>query len=146
VEEYLSSLPDSRRRQIEAVRQVILDNLPDGYEEAMNWGMITYQVPLSRYPDTYNGKPLMYAALASQKNHMAVYLTAIYGSERAREQFEAEYRATGKRLDAGKSCVRFQRVDDLPLPLIGRTIASLGVDEFVSQVREITSARRKPRR
>jgi hypothetical protein len=77
VEEYVSALPDDRRVTIERVRDVILENLPKGYEEAMNWGMITYQVPLETYPDTYNGQPLMYAALASQKNHMAVYLTAI---------------------------------------------------------------------
>ena len=78
VAQYLSELPTDRREAVEAVRQTILDNLPPGYEEVMNWGMITYQVPLETYPDTYNGKPLMYAALASQKNHMAVYLTGIY--------------------------------------------------------------------
>ncbi|MGI9584813.1 MAG: DUF1801 domain-containing protein, partial [Acidimicrobiia bacterium] len=75
VDQYLAELPDDRRAAIETVRDTILANLPDGYEEAMNWGMITYQVPLATYPDTYNGKPLMYAALASQKHHMAVYLT-----------------------------------------------------------------------
>mgnify|MGYP006969412728 CR=1 FL=1 len=74
VEEYLSSLPEDRQEAIEAVRQVILDNLPEGFEETMNWGMITYEVPLETYPDTYNGKPLMFAALASKKNLMAVYL------------------------------------------------------------------------
>jgi uncharacterized protein YdhG (YjbR/CyaY superfamily) len=69
IEAYLADLPDDRREAIEEVRQVILENLPEGYEEAFNWGMITYQVPLETYPDTYNKKPLMYAALASQKNH-----------------------------------------------------------------------------
>ena len=81
VAEYLAELPADRRAAIEAVRQTILANLPEGYEEAMNWGMITYQVPLARYPDTYNGQPLAYAALASQKNHMAVYLTGIYADD-----------------------------------------------------------------
>ena len=100
VEEYLAELPDDRREAIKTVRQIILDNLPEGYEEAMNWGMITYQVPLERHPDTYNGKPLMYAALASQKNHMAVYLTPVYMDDEARREFEAAYRATGKRYDA----------------------------------------------
>lgn len=143
VREYLASLPEDRRDAISAVRKVIRANLPQGYEEAMNWGMITYQVPLRTYPDTYNGQPLMYAALASQKNHMAVYLTAIYLSEQSRKSFEAAYRATGKRLDAGKSCVRFRKPDDLPLTLIGDTIASLSVEEFVGRVRSLGSGRKQ---
>ncbi len=82
----LSCLPSAGRRS-QRVRDEILANLPLGYEEVMNWGMITYQVPLTTYPDTYNGKPLMYAALASQKNHMAVYLTAVYADEGTRDTF-----------------------------------------------------------
>ncbi|MEE9270000.1 MAG: DUF1801 domain-containing protein [Candidatus Krumholzibacteria bacterium] len=143
VAQYLSELPDDRRTAIEEVRRVVLENLPQGYEEAMNWGMITYQVPLEKYPDTYNGQPLMYAALASQKNHMAVYLTGIYMAEEARRKFEAAYKATGKRFDAGKSCVRFRKLDDIPLPLIGETIASIGVEEFVRRVKAIGSTRKK---
>ena len=81
VDEYLRSLPDDRRHAIEQVRQVILTNLPNGYAEAMNWGMISYEVPLEVQPDTYNGQPLMYAALASQKHHMALYLTSVYSDE-----------------------------------------------------------------
>jgi hypothetical protein len=146
VEEYLAALPEDRRAAIASVRQVILDHLPAGYEEAMNWGMITYQVPLETYPDTYNGKPLMVAALASQKNHMAVYLTAIYTTETGRQEFEAAYRATGKRLDTGKSCVRFRRLEDLPLPLIGHAIASCPVDEFLRQVQAVSSKRGKTRK
>ncbi len=136
VEEYLESLPAERRQAIETVRRTILDNLPEGYEEAMNWGMITYQVPLETYPDTYNGKPLMYAALASQKNHMAVYLTGIYGNEAAYEAFRRDYLATGKRLDMGKSCVRFRKLDDLPVDLIGEAIASVEVGDFVEAAKQ----------
>ena len=136
VDEYLSELPDERRQAVETVRRTILENLPDGYEEAMNWGMITYQVPLETYADTYNKKPLMYAALASQKNHMAVYLSGIYSSETQRESFERKYKASGKRYDVGKSCVRFRRLDDLPLPLIGETIASMDVETFIRQYEE----------
>ncbi len=142
VEEYLAELPEERREAIEAVRQVILDHLPEGYEEAMNWGMLTYQVPLETYPDTYNKKPLMYAALAAQKNHMAVYLTAIYADEEASREFEAAYRATGKRYDVGKSCVRFRQLADLPLELIGESIASFPVSKFVERVKEAGSVRR----
>ena len=145
-EEYLASLADDRRSAIEVVRGLILDNLPRGYEEAMNWGMITYQVPLETCPDTYNGKPLMYAALASQKHHMAVYLTGIYMDEESREEFERAYKATGKRFDVGKSCVRFRKLDNLPLELIGQTIAALSADEFIRRVAEVTGSRRKSRR
>ena len=96
--------------------------------------MITYEVPLANNPDTYNGKPLMYAALASQKNHMAVYLTGVYATSELRETFLEEYRATGKRLDMGQSCVRFKKLDDLPLEVIGRAIAAYDVDSFVGAV------------
>jgi uncharacterized protein YdhG (YjbR/CyaY superfamily) len=142
VEEYLAELPEERRKAVDTVRQVILENLPEGYEEVMNWGMISYQVPLETYADTYNRKPLMYAALASQKNHMAVYLTGIYMDEAARQDFEAAYKSTGKRYDVGKSCVRFRKLDDLPLELIGNSIASLGVEEFVERVEEAGSVRK----
>jgi len=145
VAQYLADLPADRRAAIEAVRQTILANLPIGYEEAMNWGMITYHVPLDRYPHTYNGQPLAYAALASQKNHMAVYLTGIYGDDEARREFEAAYRATGKRYDVGKSCVRFRKLDDLPLALIGESVAWLGVDAFIARVEKVHPVRKSTR-
>ena len=141
VQGYLDDLPADRRAEVETVRQVILNHLPDGYEETLNWGMITYQIPLEAYPDTYNGKPLMYAALASQKNHISLYLTGIYIDEEARDDFKAAYKATGKPYDAGKSCVRFKTVEDLPLSLIGEVIASLEVDAFIEKT-ETARARR----
>ena len=143
VDEYLATLPEERREALEVVRNEILANLPDGYEEAMNWGMIAYQVPLERYPDTYNGEPLMYAALASQKNHMAVYLTAVYSEEGTRDAFEEAYRATGKKLDMGKSCVRFKKLDDLPVELIGQTIGATSVERFVTEVEAARQATKK---
>ncbi len=143
VEEYLHELPDERSDAIRTVRQTILDNLPQGYEEAMNWGMITYQVPLETYPDTYNKQPLMYAALASQKNYMAVYLMGIYSAEGRRDRFEAAYKATGKRFDVGKSCVRFRKLDDLPLELIGETIASMSVDDVIAALEQARQQTKK---
>ncbi len=143
VDEYLADLPEERRIAIETVRDTILENLPAGYEEAMNWGMITYQVPLDAFPDTYNGKPLMYAALASQKNHMAVYLTSVYALPGKAEEFEAAYRATGKRYDMGKSCVRFRKLDDLPLELIGESIRSVDVDTFITDVEDARKTRKR---
>ncbi len=132
VEDYLADLPGGRFDAITQLRQTILERLPDGYEEAMNWGMITYQVPLSTYPDTYNGKPLMYAALASQKNHFAVYLSGIYQDDGKRDNFLEAYKETGKRLDVGQSCVRFRKIDDVPFEVIGDAIAAVPVNEFVS--------------
>jgi uncharacterized protein YdhG (YjbR/CyaY superfamily) len=145
VAQYLAELPADRRAAIEAVRQTILASLPAGYEEAINWGMITYQVPLDRYPNTYNGQPLAYAALASQKNHMAVYLTGIYADDETRQAFEAAYRATGKRYDVGKSCVRFRKLDDLPLALIGESVARFSVDAFIAQIEKAHRVRKGKR-
>lgn len=143
VADYLAEMPPARREAIEKVRETILQNLPEGYEEVMNWGMITYQVPLEVYPDTYNKQPLMYAALANQKNHMAVYLTGIYMDEELNQEFEASYKKTGKRYDVGKSCVRFRKLDDLPLPLIGESIKAMEMDEFVERTKGISARRVK---
>ncbi len=141
VKQYLAELPDERRKAIENVRKTIRANLPSGYEEVMNWGMITYQVPLETYPDTYNGRPLMYAGLASQKNYMAVYLSALYPDPQSLAAFQEAYRATGKKLDMGKSCVRFKTLDDLPLELIGETIAGWSPEEFVELTERMRAAR-----
>ena len=146
VEAYLAELPDDRREAIEAVRSVILENLPDGYVESMNWGMIAYEVPLETYPDTYNKQPLAFAALASQKNYMAVYLTGIYISDEARDEFEKAYRATGKRFDVGKSCVRFRKLEDLPLELIGETIEAIPVDRLIQRFEESGGSARKAKK
>ncbi|MCK4801719.1 MAG: DUF1801 domain-containing protein [Anaerolineales bacterium] len=143
VADYLAEMPPDRREAIEKVRETILQNLPEGYEEVMNWGMITYQVPLEVYPDTYNKQPLMYAALANQKNHMAVYLTGIYMDEELNQEFEASYKKTGKRYDVGKSCVRFRKLDDLPLPLIGDSIKAMEVDEFVERTKGVSTRKAK---
>lgn len=140
---YLNSLPDDRKQAIQKVRKVILDNLPSGIEENMNWGMIAYEVPLSAHPDTYNKQPLMFAALASQKNHMAVYLSGIYSDDKLREQFISDYKETGKRLDMGKSCVRFKNLDDLPLELVGKAISAVSMEEYIQIYTEVKSKRLK---
>ena len=132
VDEYLAELDPDRRAIIGAVRDVIVANLPAGYVEEMAWGMISYDVPLSLHPSTYNGKPLVYAALASQKRHCSLYLSAVYADPERLEQFETRYRDTGKRVDMGKSCVRFRTLDDLPLDLVADVIRDTSVDEFVA--------------
>ena len=133
VEQYLAELSDDRRAAISAVRDVILANLPDGYEETMRWGMISYEIPLARYPDTYNDQPLSYAGLASQKRYMSVYLHSIYADPGEESWFTDAYQATGKKLDMGKSCVRFKRIDDLPLELVGDAIARTSVDDYITR-------------
>ena len=143
ISEYLAGMPEDRRQAVEKVRETILRNLPEGYEEALEWGMITYQVPLEVYPDTYNKKPLMYAALANQKNHMAVYLTGIYMDEDLNQDFEQKYRDTGKRYDVGKSCVRFRKLDDLPLELIGESIAAISMEEFITRTKGLSARKAK---
>ena len=131
VEEYLDELAPDRREHIETVRRVVLENLPEGYDESMNWGMITWEIPLERYPKTYNKQPLMYAALASQKNYMSLYLMCVYTHDGTQTEFERRFKESGKKLNMGKSCVRFKKIDDLPLDLIADTIASTPVDEYI---------------
>ena len=131
VEEYLAELPPERREAMSAVRDVALANLPDGYAEAMNWGMISWEVPLERYPNTYNKQPLMYAALASQKNYMSLYLMSVYSQDDDKAWFEERFKASGKKLNMGKACVRFKTLNDLPMDLIAETIASTPVDAYI---------------
>ena len=107
---YLADLSPDRRRSVAAVHQTVLDNLPEGYEETMQGGMISYFIPLSRYPKTYNKQPLQYAALASQKNYISLYLMNVYGDRETEEWFTEGFRASGKKLDMGRSCVRFKNV------------------------------------
>lgn len=136
VEQYLADLPADRLDAIEEVRKVILANLPEGYVEEMAYGMIGYVVPLETFSDTYNGKPLGYMALASQKNHMAVYMTGIYMDDELREKFETDYKATGKRWDVGASCVRFKKLEDLPLDVIGEATAAIPVERFIDLAKD----------
>ena len=128
---YLASVPGDRRPAIEAVRDVINANLPEGFEEGVEFGMLSWHAPLERYPDTYNGRPLGFLALANQKQHMAVYLMGIYSDEPDAAWFRERWLATGRRLDMGKSCVRFRRLDDVPLDVIGEAVARTSVDEFL---------------
>jgi hypothetical protein len=131
VEEYLQELPEDRAAVVSEVKDVILKSLPRGYEETMNWGMIAYEIPLERYPDTYNKRPLMYMALAAQKNHYAVYSSGVYMDPLGESWLRSEFDKAGKKLDMGKSCIRFRRLEDLPLEVIGKVAAAQSVDEFI---------------
>jgi hypothetical protein len=132
VEEYLNELPEDRRAVVSAVRDVIVRNLPAGYREAMNWGMINYEVPLERYPDTYNGHPLTYVALGAQKNYFSLYLMCAYGDSEQGAWFKSAFSKAGKKLDMGKSCVRFRKLEDLPLDVIGQAVARVPLDRYIA--------------
>ena len=140
VASYLASLPDDQRASMQAVLDVVRKNLPKGYEEVFAWGMVTWQVPLAVYPDTYNKKPLMFAALAAQKGHFSLYLCNVYGSDPLRERFEEGFRKAGKKLDMGKSCVRFKTADALPLDVIGEAISATPMDAYVTSVKATHAA------
>lgn len=149
VEQYLSELPEDRRAVVSAVRQVIVKNLPEGYAERMSYGMIGYCVPHAIYPAGYHcdpRQPLPFAGLAAQKNHYSLYLFCIYGSEELTSRFREQWEATGKKLDMGKGCVRFKRLEDVPLDVIAETIRSVPVDEFIAIYEQIIRGRAKTSR
>jgi hypothetical protein len=143
---YLAALPSDRSAALRAVRQTILANLPAGYEEAFDGRFLSYQVPLSTYPDTYNKRPLMYAALANQGGFMAVYLCNVYGLAPLRKRLEAGFRAAGKKLDMGKSCLRFKKLDDLPLEVIGEIVAATPMDGYVAFAKKTHSQAARSKR
>ncbi len=132
VGQYLAELPDDRRADVARVREVILANLPDGFEETMQYGMIGYAIPLERFPNTYNGQALGSVALAAQKHHISVYMHALYASQELTDWFVAAYAAAGKKLNMGKSCVRFRRADDAALDVIGKAVAQVTPDQLIA--------------
>jgi hypothetical protein len=146
VASYLASLPPDRRQALSAVRRVIKQHLPKGYQETMQYGMISYVVPLSAYPEGYLGKkdvPLPYLCLGSQKNHMAAYLMCVYGNAKLARWFTAAWKTTGKKLDMGKSCLRFKSVDDLALDVLGQAVAAVSVSDYVTHYAGAKTTRSK---
>jgi hypothetical protein len=144
VEEYLEQLPADRCDAMQKVRDVIVQNLPKGYEEVMQYGMLGYVVPLSAFPAGYlnrKNEPVPYVCLGSQKNYMSIYLMSVYGD--AEGEFRKEYKATGKKLDMGKSCVRFRNVDDLALDVIGRAVAKWPMKKYIGICQAAWANRKK---
>jgi len=135
VEEYIEALPEDRKAMIEKLRNVILDNLPEGYEEQLSYGMIGYVVPLSRYPKGYHakeGEPLPFISLASQKNYIALYHMGLYGKPELEEWFVKEYsNRVPTKLNMGKSCIRFKNPDHIPYDLVAELCQKISVDEFI---------------
>ena len=145
VQEYLAELTPERRAAVSTVRDVILSNLPEGYEEIMDFGMVSYVVPLTRYPKTYNGHPLNYAAISSEKSYVSVHLMSIYADAESQRWFVDSYKATGKKLNMGRACVRFKNLDDLPLGLIGEAVSRTPMEEWIQCYEASRSARRPAR-
>jgi hypothetical protein len=140
VKEYLAGLPEERCAAISAVRKVILANLPKGYEEGMGYGMIGYVVPHSIYPAGYHCNPklpLPYANLGSQKNHMVLHLLSLYIDEATEAWFRKAWADTGKKLDMGKGCVRFKKLEDVSLDVIGQLIARFPVKDYISRIEKV---------
>jgi hypothetical protein len=147
VAQYLKALPKDRRDALQAVRKVILDNLDDDFAEGIQWGAISYCVPHSVYPPGYHcdtSQPLPFAGLASQKNHMSLSLFCVYTSEDEQRRFREAWLKSGKKLDMGKSCVRFKKIDDVPLDVIARTIKRITVKKFVANYETTLSQTRRP--
>jgi hypothetical protein len=132
VDAYLAKLPDDRREVATALRRLVLGHLPNGYVETMNWGMPSYEVPLERYPETYNGQPLGYAAFAAQKNNYALYLSCIYMDPQRERALRDAFMAIGRKPDMGKACLRFRKLEELPLTALGELIAATPVDAFIA--------------
>ncbi|MEY4995032.1 MAG: hypothetical protein RLZ65_881 [Actinomycetota bacterium] len=130
VSQYLAELEPSRSKQVSQLRDMVLSALPQGFEEAMEWGMICYQVPLAVSGPTYNKKPLAAVAIASQKNYISIYLLGPYASEELTEEFHRRWLASGKKLNMGKSCVRFKSLDDADLETIKWACSLLTPIEF----------------
>ncbi len=131
VADYLAELPPERRAVMARVRDALNAVMPDGYREGMGYGMMGWDVPLEDYPDTYNKQPLAYAGLAAQKNSYSLYLTCVYSDPARVQRLRTAAAAMGKRLDMGKSCIRFKRAEDLPLDAICEEIASTSPTEFI---------------
>ncbi len=132
-EAYIAELPPERRELVSRVRDLVNSNLPDGYVERMSWGMIGWELPLERYPDTYNKQPLVYAGLAAQKNHTALYLNCVYASEERTQRLKEGYAAAGKKLDMGKSCIRFKKAEELAEDVLAEAIRSVPVEDFIAE-------------
>jgi hypothetical protein len=131
VEKYLKELPLDRKETVIKIRNTILKNLPKGYKEVMEFGMICYVIPLSKYPDTYNNKPLVYCALANQKNYISLYLSCVYVDKKTRKDFEDSYKKSGKKLNAGASCIRFKKLEEVPFDVVNKAIKKFSVNKFI---------------
>jgi len=137
VRAFLATLPADRRHEVERVRTVVRKHLPVGYEEVVTKNMLVYQVPFERYSDTYNGCPLWYTAIASQKSYLSLHLLPVYFNPTQAQRLKDGFRAAGKKLDMGKACIRFKAADDLALDTIGDIVASIPMDRWIQMAQAV---------
>lgn len=137
VNEYVAELPEDRQKIVNEFRKVVKKNMPKGFQECMNYGMIGWVVPHSKYPAGYHCNPkdpLPFMGLASQKNSVNFYHMGIYGDPRLLKWFTDEHaKASPKKLDMGKSCVRYKKLEDIPFKLIGELAAKISPDQWIAQ-------------
>jgi len=131
VTKYIDELPVERKQIVKKLRSAIRKNLSSGYKEVMEFGMICYVIPLTKYPNTYNKKPLVYCALASQKQYVSLYLSCVYVDKKTRIEFEDSYRKSGKKLNAGASCIRFKNMQEIPFDVVNKAIKKFSVKQFI---------------
>ena len=146
VNDYVNSLPEDRKTAINKLRKVVKQNLPEGFAEEMNYGMIGYVVPLSRYPAGYldnNNQPLPFMNIASQKNYIAIYHMGMYSDPVLMTWFKEEYEeAYSKKLDIGKTCLRFRNMENIPFELIGMLSNKITVEQWIKQYEQNKKKRR----
>ena len=134
---WIAKLPADRRREVKVVRALVRAHLPAGYEEALSAKCLVWQVPLKAYPDTYNGHPLWYAALASEKSYLSLHLVNVYANEALARALREGFKAAGKKLDMGKACIRFKAADDLALDAIAAVVASTPMDRYIAMAKSV---------
>lgn len=147
MKEYFSELPEDRRKALQALREVILKNIDSTYKEGMGYGMPGWSVPHSVYPPGYHcdpSVPLPYAGYASQKNHMSLYLMSVYMNPELEKWFREAWKKSGKKLDMGKSCIRFKKLDDVALDVVGEAIKRMPATDYVALYERTLGSRRKP--
>jgi hypothetical protein len=133
VKQWLASVPAERKDAIDAVRDIVNKRLPRGYEETVDWGLLAWVVPLSTLPNTHNGRAQLIAALGAHRKFMTIYLMSVYDDPQLRKEFQTAYKKSGKKLNMGGCCIHFKKLEDLPLDVVGDTVARVTVEQYVER-------------
>jgi hypothetical protein len=137
--EYLANVDPAKKALVQTLYNLVVANIQPGFEETINWGFITWQVPFSIFPDTYNKQPLMYCAIAEQKQHAGLYLVSAYQQEGGPQELIHGFAAAGIKLDMGKSCLRFNKFEAVPEAVLAREIARHSPESFIAEYKAVRS-------
>lgn len=143
IDAYMQHLPEKQRAVLEPVLAMIREALPAGYEEVISFGMPSWQVPLPAYPDTYNKQPLMFAGLASRKNHKSLYLSGPFSKPEIEQRLISGFAISGKKLDMGQSCIRFKTIEDLDFASLREAIQSMPMKEFIEREKSARATKKR---